>query len=407
MSDVDLDELTTIDTADVYKAGVLAARLIRRRDGVEFSYTDDYLGGGGPPVATTLPLSPEPVLTRAGAVPPFFAGLLPEGRRLSSLRRAVKTSADDELSLLLAVGRDTVGDVQLVPEGVEPSPAEPLVLVHRSWDEVSFQDVLRSAGVDLVGIPGVQDKASAGMISAPVGRASERYVLKIDPPEYPWVVENEAYFLEQARGVGMTAASASVVSDATGRSGLLVRRFDRVAGPDGTAIPLACEDACQVLGRWPADKYLLTTEQAVTALADRCEARAVALRTLFQQVCFAWLTGNGDVHAKNLSILATPDGEWRVAPAYDLPSTVPYGDLSLALSIGGKTRGVSRRLLLAFADRIGLRERAAVKVLDELVDRLSTLEPDLRGGALPFAQDVTANMVAELRNRRRLVSATP
>ncbi|HHU66493.1 MAG TPA: hypothetical protein GXZ33_01375 [Corynebacterium sp.] len=31
--------------------------------------------------------------------------MLPEGRRLTALRTAVKTSADDEFSLLLAVGR--------------------------------------------------------------------------------------------------------------------------------------------------------------------------------------------------------------------------------------------------------------------------------------------------------------
>lgn len=32
---------------------------------------------------------------------PYFAGLLPEGRRLSTVRTAVKTSADDDLISLL------------------------------------------------------------------------------------------------------------------------------------------------------------------------------------------------------------------------------------------------------------------------------------------------------------------
>ncbi len=68
----------------------------------------------------------------AGALPPFFSGLLPAGRRLTALRSAVKTSADDELTLLLAVGADTIGDVQILPHGdavelgerngVEPGP---------------------------------------------------------------------------------------------------------------------------------------------------------------------------------------------------------------------------------------------------------------------------------------------
>ncbi|CAN5416860.1 hypothetical protein BH23ACT9_BH23ACT9_20100 [soil metagenome] len=75
--------------------------LNRTDAGVHFSYVDGY---DGPAVAATLPLSSEPVLRPAGAVPPFFSGLLPEGRRLAALRRQVKTSADDELSLLVAVG---------------------------------------------------------------------------------------------------------------------------------------------------------------------------------------------------------------------------------------------------------------------------------------------------------------
>lgn len=397
-----LDSLTTVAVAKVYKAGVAAAVLRREVDGIEFSYDQAYLASGRPPVATTLALTERPMRTHAGAVPPFFAGLLPEGRRLSSLRRAVKTSADDELSLLIAVGRDLIGDVQVVPEGEEPSSAEPLVQIAKDWSEVRFADVLEAAGVvDPVGLPGVQDKASARMISVPVGRAGERYLLKVDPPEYPHVVENEKFFLDLARRARVRSASAEIVHDADGRAGLLVRRFDRLARPDGTTLPLACEDACQVVGRWPADKYNLTSEQVVVGLADCCPARAVALRTLYQQLCYAWLTGNGDVHAKNLSVLATVDGEWQVSPAYDLPSTVPYGDTSLALSLQGRTRGIGRRHLLAFAEAVGLPERAAVRVLDDLIERLAGLEEEIRGAALLFPQKVQADLVAELRHRRR------
>lgn len=406
MTRPELEALTTVPVADVYKAGTHAAVLRRTAEGVEFSYRSAYLADGHPPVATTLPLTEQAVRTPAGAVPAFFAGLLPEGRRLSSLRRVVKTSADDELSLLLAVGRDAIGDVQVVPEGEEPSSAEPLVQVAKEWSEVRFADVLDEAGVvDAVALPGVQDKASARMISVPVERAGERYLLKVDPPEYPHVVENEAFFLGLARRVRVQSATAQVVHDADGRPGLLVRRFDRVALPDGSTRALSCEDACQVLGRWPADKYNLTTEEVVLALAECCPARAVALRTLYQQLCYAWLTGNGDVHAKNLSVLATLDGEWRVSPAYDLPSTVPYGDTSLALSLQGRTRGVSRRHLLAFAGTVGLPERVGVKVLDDLVDRVAGLEDELMKAALPFTQKAMADLLAELRYRRRQASA--
>lgn len=395
------DRLRKVQVADVHKAGRPAATLRRVDEGVEFAYRADYLDDGARPVATTLPLTDEPVVTRGGAVPPFFAGLLPEGRRLSSLRRALKTSADDELSLLLAIGGDAIGDVQVVASGREPGPVEPAAQVTKAWSEVSFGDVLADAGViDPVGLPGVQDKVSARVISVPLRRAGERYLLKIDPPEYPHLVLNEAFFLARARRARMDVAQAEVVHDRDGHAGLLVRRFDRLADPSGSTLALACEDACQVLGRWPADKYNLTSEQVVVALADQCAARSVALRALYRQLCFGWLTGNGDIHAKNLSILATADGEWRVSPAYDLPSTVPYGDKSLALSLQGRTTGIARGRLLSFASTVGLSERVALNVLDDLLARLEGLDQDLRDGALGFSENVTIELIKELRFRR-------
>jgi HipA-like protein len=70
----------------VFKAGVRAAILERSPSGIEFSYWDGY---DGPPVATTLPVDGGTSVWPAGAVPLFFAGLLPEGRRLGALRRSM------------------------------------------------------------------------------------------------------------------------------------------------------------------------------------------------------------------------------------------------------------------------------------------------------------------------------
>jgi len=280
------------------------------------------------------------------------------------------------------------------------------VQVSRDWGEVRFADVLAEGNVvDPVALPGVQDKASARMIAVPVARAGERYLLKVDPPECPHVVENEAFFLDLARRARIDVTRATVVRDRDDRPGLLVRRFDRVALPSGSASSLACEDACQVLGRWPADKYAVTSEEVVSALAALCPARLVATRALFQQLCFAWLTGNGDVHAKNLSILGGEGGEWRIAPAYDLPSTVPYGDLTLALTLNGRTRGLSRRHLLGFADRVGLPPAAAEGVLDALLERISGLDDEIGAGALPFDHAVAAKVARELRHRRKQACA--
>lgn len=398
----DLRDLPRVAEADVYKQGRLAASLARRPEGVEFRYTRDYLDSGGPAVATTLPVSPEPILTPAGAVPPFFAGLLPEGRRLTALRRQVKTSADDELSLLLAVGADVIGDVQVLPAGVVPYEVPPAVAVS-DFNTANFREVFaRAVGAtpDRVGISGVQDKVSARMITLPVQQAGASHLLKLNPPELPALVENEAFFLDAARRSGLRVPHNQLVTDATGDSGLLIRRFDRRAGTDGRAVALAVEDGCQVLGRYPADKYAVTAEQVCAALCAPADAPLVAARELLRQLAFAYLTGNGDAHAKNLAILQ--DGEWLVSPAFDLPSSYLYGDTTVALPVAGRGGAdVPRHAFVTFGASLGLPERAVGGALDELCERVDAWLPDL--GRLPFPAAVLGKLRRTVEYRRRLL----
>jgi serine/threonine-protein kinase HipA len=371
-----LEEFRYVDEADVLKGGKNAGRLVRRKDAVLFEYDPGYVEDGGTPVATTLPLEGPPVITHApGALPPFFSGLLPEGRRLTGLRSAVKTSADDEVSLLLAVGGDTVGDVQVVPAGEGPPEVKAKLSVE-SWREVRFSDLLAASmgadgDVDRVAIPGVQDKVSAGMIQLPLARDNTPFILKLDPPEFPHLVANEAFFLDAARQSGLETAEADVVHDADGVPGLLVKRFDRMETGPGAFVALAQEDGCQVLGRYPADKYRVTTEEVIGALAGVCPSAPVAALAFFKQVAFAYLSCNGDAHAKNFSIRRLPDGEWRAAPAYDLPTTHLYRDHTMALSINGRHReNIGRGDFKALGEAVGLRPRAVDRALDELRARV-------------------------------------
>lgn len=405
--------------ADVYKAGVLAARLERAEGGTRFSYLPSYLAQGAEPVASTLPLTPRPVITGAGSVPPFFTGLLPEGRRLASLRRAVKTSADDELGLLMAAGSDPVGDVQIVPHGEPPpgdlaGPGDQHAVVLDPRRAPDFAALLDDPGlVDPKALAGVQDKVSAGMISVPAAQAGRRYILKLNAPEFPHVVENEHLMYRYAARLRIPVSGVKLVHDVAGRAGLLVERFDRPPAADAAAGSadgtrrLAVEDGSQLLGLYPADKYNVSYEELCRAVAGHCSAPLPALRNLALQGAFAWLTGNGDLHAKNVSVvqgLAVP-GEWGVAPVYDIPSTVPYGDKSLALPLGGKRTGVSRRHFLVWAEGLGLPRRAAEGVVAAALRAAGPLVEDLAddAGPSPFAPPATRAWAKELRHRRRLM----
>lgn len=389
-------------TANVFKNGELAATLELRDSATEFSYQAGYLASGKPAVASTLPLTADPLsVAPRRAVPAFFAGLLPEGRRLTALRQAAKISADDEFSLLLAIGSDAIGDVQVLPPGIDPAQSQPVEPL-QSGDDLDFEQLAGLTTRDRVGLPGVQDKLSGGMISVPVARADRAYILKLNPPEFSHVVENEAYFLALAKRCGLKAAEAEIVHDRDKRSALLVTRFDRVASGDGFD-RLAMEDGCQVLGLWPADKYDVTSEQAIAALSAQCTAPPVARLELFGQWLFALLTGNGDLHAKNVSML-TSDSITRVSPIYDAPSTVFYGDDTLALTALGKRSSFSRRQVLEFASAIELPERAAKAMIERIVDGTEPMIDELSSGALPFEGRQRADAIRQLEHRRKLIT---
>jgi serine/threonine-protein kinase HipA len=342
-----------------------------------------------------------------GALPAFFTGLLPEGRRLSALRRLVKTSADDELSLLLAVGADAIGDVQVVPGGQLPQQVGARVEV-AGFGEVRFRALLADQGMqaERTALPGVQDKVSAAMINVPVSRRGARFLLKLTPPEFPHLVANEFCFLTAGRLAGLTMSSAELVQDAEGVPGLLVRRFDRVPQAEGQRpLSLAVEDACQVLGLPPADKYRVSAERALGALASLCQSPLAAGRTLLMQAVFAYLTGNGDAHAKNFSVLQGSDGEWAPTPAYDVPSSQPYGDSTLGLSVNSRTADPGGRDFMVLGRALGLPDRASGRVIAAQVDRVDSWLPLV--DTLPFDLATRRKLVRVVRHRRtRLAAAT-
>lgn len=394
-------DVRLVETADIWKADRLAATIRRTSQGTVFEYTHAYLANPGPAVATTLPVSDKPVITPAGAVPTYFAGLLPEGRRLTALRTSIKTSADDDLSLVLAVGADPVGDVMILPAGVAPHVPEPSLQWKPNAD-ITFRELLTDANILYRrAIAGVQDKASAAMITLPGKWAGHDAIVKFSPPEYPHLVENEAWFLDLAASAGLTTPRHHVITDRAGDNALVIERFDR-QGTYQHPTRYAVEDATQVLGLYPADKYRVTAELVTHALIGLCQAPVVAARDAFRMLVFAWLTGNGDMHAKNISVIQR-EGEWRIAPIYDVPSTLPFGDDSMALSIAGKDRDLSRRAFLEFAQDIDLPAPAAESVIESMLTATEPVIPLFAQRTEPFTYPRNADVLAALQYRRRLL----
>ena len=397
-------DLRSIAEADVYIGEDLAAHLRRERGD---TITFDYIADERPTearirdrsVSWSLLRSDEyPVVTTGGAVPPFFAGLLPEGVRLGVVTSSTKTSADDHLTLLLAIGADTVGNVRVVPAGVEPAQPLPMFEPERDTDfRAVFEKLTGSVDADPVGLAGVQPKVSAAMLSAPAQTRSGPAILKLSPVQYPRIIENEHFFMAMAAACGLRVAPTLLLHDAEGRSALLVTRFDR-AGPKR----IAQEDACQVAGIYPASKYRIKAETAITALADACArgggSKPAAVLELLKTVVFSWLIGNGDLHGKNLSIY-NPDGVWQPTPAYDLLCTQPYTRWRdpMALNLYGRANRLTRADLVKAGERLGLRTRAITRMIDAIVV-VAQDWPD-KCGAIGFDDRQTKLLEQMLRTR--------
>lgn len=82
-----------------------------------FTYATEWLETTGAlPVSLTMPLRPEPYVSKT--LHPFFENLLPEGWLLEVSTAKLKISKDDVFGLLLATCRDCVGAVEVLPEEV-------------------------------------------------------------------------------------------------------------------------------------------------------------------------------------------------------------------------------------------------------------------------------------------------
>lgn len=396
-------DLREVVEADIYLGDDRVAHLVRQAgDQISFDYVAEGPAVGAlrdTSVSWSLLRSRDyPVVTTGGAVPAFFAGLLPEGVRLGVVTTSTKTSADDHLTLLLAIGADTVGNVRVFPAGVDP--VQPAAMFDPEQDSdfrLVFEELTGSVSADPVGLAGVQPKVSAGTVSAPTQTRSGPAILKLNPVEYPLLVENEHFFMTMAAACGLRAAATSLLHDAEGRSALLVTRFDRAG-----ATRIAQEDACQVAGVYPASKYRITTEAAITGLAEACArgggSKVAATAELLKTVVFSWLIGNGDLHGKNLSIYDL-DGVWQPTPAYDLLCTQPYAGWldPMALNLFGCANRLSRANFVDAGESLGIRARAMTRMIDELIDAANDW-PD-RCGQIGFGDRQTELLADMLRTR--------
>jgi serine/threonine-protein kinase HipA len=231
--------------------------------------------------------------------------------------------------------------------------------------ELAKLHTLALAMVGHTSLSGVQRKISMQLEKESrtlrVATEGGQFILKPQAQTFPSLPENEHVNLRIAERVGIVIPPCALLELKDGSRAYLVRRFDRVAGGK-----LLQEDFCQLATKSPKDKYQGSAELCARLVLRYATAPLIEAEKLFRLLVFAWWTGNGDMHLKNFSLLRGEDGNYRLAPAYDLVSTrlvIPNDEL--ALPIGG-TKRITRRRLLELGTHCKLPARVVERVLGEI-----------------------------------------
>ncbi|HEC12063.1 MAG TPA: type II toxin-antitoxin system HipA family toxin [Acidiferrobacteraceae bacterium] len=368
-----------------------------------FRYDPDWLSSEKAfPISLSMPLS-DRVWSGEGVIS-YFDGLLPDDRAVRE-KIAAREHAESAgiFDLLAVIGRDCVGALRFVPEGLDPG--DPTKMEYRPVTDDEIVTRVASLGTTPLGvqvdgddfrisIAGVQEKTAFlridGQWQLPLGPTPTSHIFKpamkpigniasagADFPDTPW---NEWFGLVLCRTLGLESANAEVLMFGD-KHVIIVERFDRV-WQDGVLYRLPQEDICQALGIPPARKYqsdggpgIVDVLEFLNGAIAPYEDRLAFMKA--QIVC--WLLAAIDGHAKNFSIFLSPSG-YRLTPLYDVMSTAPWPGFSthkikLAMAVGSKNhyrlKQIQPRHFYQTGQKAGLREQDMDSIFSALTAQMN------------------------------------
>jgi serine/threonine-protein kinase HipA len=387
---------------NVYLNGRLVGRLQRETSGaIDFQYDESWLNWESTfPVSMSLPLREDRYV--GDPVIAVFDNLLPDNEDIRR-RVAARSEADgiDPYSLLAAIGRDCVGALQFLPDGLDPGKAGEF-----NSEPISDKDIaerlsnLATAPLGIgedkefrISIAGAQHKTAFlqldGAWHIPHGTTATTHILKPqigqrDNYDLTRSVENEHMCLEILGALGLPVAKTEIVVFGKTRA-LVVERFDRRWTKDGRLLRVPQEDCCQALSVPPTRKYqvdrgpsMIDIFEFLKASDDPAYDQLIFMKA---QIAF-WLLGAIDGHAKNFSVFLHPGGGFDLTPLYDVMSAqhlldakqIQRKDTKLAMSVGKnrhyRLHEIQPRHFQQNAKRAGLPEGMADMALDQIYENL-------------------------------------
>ncbi|WP_144392566.1 type II toxin-antitoxin system HipA family toxin [Pleionea sediminis] len=409
----------------------------RGRD--RFEYYEAWVNNPiGRPLSLSLPFTPNNDAYQGDTVANYFDNLLPDHddirRRLAKKLRADSTKPFD---LLAEAGRDCVGALQLLPEGLEPESLKSIE--GEQLNEADVAKLLRNTlSDDTLGLE-VEDELRLSLAGAqektallwhkdqwyrPTGATPTTHIFKLPlglvaniQADMSGSVENEWLCSKILEAFGLPVASCDI-GQFEDQKVLIVERFDRRLSLDKQWIMrIPQEDFCQALGHSMHLKYESDggpgIEQCMRVL-DSSSQRAIDRDIFFKSQIIFYLLFATDGHAKNFSIQHIDRQNYLLTPLYDVLSVAPIlGEgpnqmrakkATIAMSLKSKNRHkviekIQRRHFVAQAQRVGYSEEEGNTLIDDVISKVDSVL-DLVSNQLPdkfpkYIEDSVLSLMAE------------
>ena len=188
--------------------------------------------------------------------------------------------------------------------------------------------------------------------------------------------------MKMAEAAHIRTARHTLIRLADGDLGYLTLRMDR--SRKGEKISML--DMCQLTNRLTEHKYYGTYQQLAETIKKYSSAPLLDVQRFWEVVLFSWITGNSDMHCKNFSLIDSGNGEYVLAPAYDLLPVnliMPEDNEEFALPMNGKKNNLRKKDFLVFAKACGIPEEAAGKMIRFLLDKKPVLLTMCQESLLP------------------------
>ena len=184
---------------------------------------------------------------------------------------------------------------------------------------------------------------------------------ELDDPKGYGAIEFAYHLMAKAAGITMSECR---LLEENGRRHFMTRRFDRLAG----GAKLHMQSLCALAhfdfnqpGAYSYEQALLTIRQLKLPMA--------AVEEQFRRMVFNIVARNQDDHVKNIAFLMNQQGEWSLAPAFDVTySYNPSGSWTAThqMTVNGKRDGFASEDFEACAKSAMMKRGRAATILAEV-----------------------------------------